>query len=510
MKKPNDRSKQHMRASCLTGLLATLVATSAAGADPAASDDSITIYSRMQAGAVSADLYRPSSAHQPGGRVPGYAIVKHQRSYDIDRGRGSLRVSDVAALIDPTTVTFSSLDQPDTRVLEQSFQFDLVSQSKLLQRYLGQRIAVEQPRGDFVDLAEGTLLGIGDGLTLQLDDGSVQSLRSYGSVRFPQLPGGLITRPTLEWLLESPAAGHQQTRISYETGGMTWWADYNVVLDDAAECSMDLSAWVSIVNQSGASYPDARLKLIAGDVNRATPVSLRRDVVHKMAMAEEAADFSEKAFFEYHLYTLGRRTSLPNNSTKQIQLLDTARGIRCAKELVFAPTLGNRYFGYQQLDQDYGRYGRGDISVYLRLRNETSNQLGMPLPAGRIRVNQQDSADGSLEFIGEDVIDHTPRNEEVLIKMGNAFDVVGERVQTDFRVDLRSRQLWESFEIRLRNHKDDGVSINVLENLYRAANWKIENASHRHSKESAHRISFDVEVPAGGESVLRYTAHYSW
>jgi hypothetical protein len=212
-------------------VISTLCLGTAAAAEPADSDDSITIYSSMQAGAVSPDLYRPVSGRHFGAQVPGYAIIRHDRPYDIEKGLHSLRVTDVAALIDPTTVTFSSLDNPQTRVIEQSFQFDLVSQAKLLQRYLGQRVTVELPRGDHVDLAEGILLGVGDGLTLQMDDGSVQAIRSYGNIRFSELPGGLITKPTLEWLLDSPARGAQDTRISYETRGMTWWTDYNIFYD---------------------------------------------------------------------------------------------------------------------------------------------------------------------------------------------------------------------------------------------------------------------------------------
>jgi len=494
----------------LTLAISTLCTGAAAAAGVSDSNDSITIYSSMQPGAVSPDLYRPVSGRQYGGQVPGYAIIRHDRSYDIEKGPHSLRVTDVAALIDPTTVTFSSLNEPRTRVLEQSFQFDLVSQAKLLQRYLGQRVTVEQPRGDHVDLAEGILLGVGDGLTMQMDDGSVQAMRSYGNIRFSQLPGGLITKPTLEWMLDSPARGSQETRISYETRGMTWWTDYNIIYDESKNCTMDLSAWVSIINQSGASYDDAKLKLIAGDVNRAEQKQPRREAVYKMAVAEDSASFVEKSFFEYHLYTLGRRTSLPDKSTKQIQLMPAAHGIKCDKELVFAPTMNMPYFGYQQFDQEYGRYGNSDVNVYLRFSNEKSQQLGIPLPAGRIRVNQVDPADGSLEFIGEDVIDHTPRNEDVLIEMGNAFDVVGERKQTDFRVDTRTRNLWESFEIRLRNHKDEAVEVAVLENLYRTANWKIENASQAHRKETSNRIRFDVTVPSEAEGVIRYTVHYSW
>jgi hypothetical protein len=168
------------------------------------------------------------------------------------------------------------------------------------------------------------------------------------------------------------------------------------------------------------------------------------------------------------------------------------------------------WYGYEQLDQEYGRYGNGEVNVYLRFANDEKSHLGVPLPAGRVRVNQVDAADGSLEFIGEDVIPHTPRNEDVLIRMGNAFDVVGERTQTEFRIDTRSRNLWESFEIKLRNHKDATVDIVVLENLYRASNWKIEDPSQPFEVENSNRIRFKAQVPSEGEAAIRYTAHYSW
>ena len=488
-----------------------LCAAPAWSQDPV-SDDSVTIYSRMQPGAVSPDLYRPTGGHQFGGNVPGYAIVRHDRSYEIPRGVSKLRVTDVAALIDPTTVTFTSRDVPETRVIEQSFQFDLVSQAKLMERFLGERITVEQVRGDTVDLIEGVLLGLGDGLTLRLDDGSIQALRNWGNVRFSQLPGGLITRPTLEWMLDSPRADEQQVRIAYETQGMTWWADYNLTYTEmgANRCELDLSAWVSIINQSGAGYLNSRVKLIAGDVHRAEMGQQQRDAVYRMAAVPEAEGFQEKAFFEYHLYTLGRRSDLPNNSTKQIQLMPSAMGVDCSKELVFAPTMGFGWYGYQQLDQNYGGTGEADVNVYLRFANEEAQGLGVALPAGRIRVSQLDEADDSLEFIGEDVIDHTPRNEDVLIEMGNAFDVVGERVQTDFRVDTRTRNLWETFEITLRNHKEEAVDVIVLENLYRAANWEIENPSQEYEKETSNRIRFEVSIAPEEEKAITYTAHYSW
>ena len=492
---------------------AVTAALTAPLATPVTADDSVTIYSSLRPGAVPPELYRPVAGRQAYGQVPGYGVVRHDRRYDIERGVSTLRVTDVAALIDPTTVTFTSLDVPATRVLEQNFQFDLVSQQRLLQRFIGERIVVEQFRGEQIDEIEGRLLGIADGLTLEMDDGSIRAVRSYGNLRFPELPGGLNTKPTLEWMLSSPRGGEQDMRLSYETQGMTWWADYNLVLDETDGCSIDLTSWVSIINQSGASYENARLKLIAGDVHRAEPAAPNRQVVARMAMAESmdaAAGFEEKAFFEYHLYTLGRPADLPDRSTKQLELIPATDGIACQKELVYYPTKQLGWWGYQQLDQGYGVTGPGDVDVYLRFENSEDNGLGVPLPAGRIRVNQLDPADDSLEFIGEDTLDHTPRNEDVLIEMGEAFDIVGERKVTNYRIDTSRKQLWETVEIKLRNHKDDDAEVIVLENLYRALNWELVNVSHDWDKENAHQARWALEVPADGETVLTYTAHYSW
>ncbi len=479
----------------------------------AESENSVTIYSRAQPGAVPAELYRPvAGRNRYGGQIPGFAMVRHERDYTIDKGLSQLRVTDVAALIDPTTVAFQSLSDPSTRVLEQSFEYDLVGNDKLLERYLGETIVVEQTRGDQVDTVEGRLLGTGGGLIIQLADGSIQTLNHYSAIRFPQLPGGLITKPTLVWLLNSRASGEQRTRISYQTDGMTWWADYNAVLDESDGCRVDLSAWVSIINQSGTGYPKAKLKLIAGDVHRAQPnIKHDRRMVARMEIAEmDAGGFSEKEFFEYHLYTLSRPTDLPDRSTKQLELFPTAQNVRCDKELVFAPSRQIRYYGGTSLDQNYGRSLQSDIGVFLRFKNEKDNKLGVPLPAGRVRVSQLDDDDGSLEFIGEDIIDHTPKDETILIELGNAFDVVGERRQTDFRIDTRTRQLWESFEVKLRNHKSEDVTVAVIESLFRAANWEIQSPSQSFTKLDAHTIRFDADIPKDGETTITFTVHYTW
>jgi hypothetical protein len=276
---------------------------------------------------------------------------------------------------------------------------------------------------------------------------------------------------------------------------------------------LDLSAWVSIINQSGATFPDAKLKLIAGDVHRAEapPQPLMDKRVLEMAVASDAAGFEQKSFFEFHLYTLGRPATLPNNSTKQIELFDQARQIPAKKVMLYyGSNMGPYTYPSPMTDRDLGVQSNKKVDVYLEFKNDKQFGLGVPLPAGRIRVSQLDAADTSLEFIGEDKIDHTPKDETVRVKLGSAFDVVGERRQTDFAVDTKARWLEEAFEIKLRNHKDQPVDVLVKENLYRWNNWKILSKTADFTKEDARTITFPVKVAKDGETILRYRVRYTW
>ena len=452
-------------------------------------------------------------------RSPGYAIVKHERQIKLDDRRSTVRFTDVASQIDPTTVSFTSLTDPSrTQVLEQNFEFDLVSTDKLLQRYLDREITVLQARADEVATLSGKLLSSAGGLILQTADGGVEIVSGYSNIRLPELPGGLITKPTLVWDVFTQKPGPHRVRVTYETKAMTWWTDYNVVFTEGKDANsglLDIGAWVTIINQSGATYPDAKLKLIAGDVHRAPQPEYRaRGKMARMAgapTAEMTLGFEEKAFFEYHLYTLGRPTTLPDNSTKQIELFPPARTVPCEKVLLYYG-LGSRYpiYGRPMTDRSFGVQCNKKIDIYLRLKNEEKIGMGMPLPSGRIRVSQLDPADDSLEFIGEDKIDHTPKDEEILIKLGSAFDVVGERRQTDFSVDTRRDWMDETVEIKLRNHKDEPVKVIVKENLYRWTNWKITEKSHPYEKADARTIHFPVTVDKDGEVTIRYTVHYWW
>ncbi len=484
----------------------------------------LTIYSTATPGSVPPELYRPvvgagNRGVQAWNRIPGYALVKQERSVGLSQGRSTIRFTDVAAQIDPTTVSFKSLTDPaGTRVLEQNYEFDLVSTAKLMERFLDRMITVDQIQGDKVETITGSLLSTDGGLVLKTSDGGIQVVRHYANVRFPELPGGLITKPTLVWDVATQRPGDHRTRVTYETKAVTWWSDYNIVFTEGNNANsglLDIGAWVSIINQSGATYGDAKLKLIAGDVNRAPqPQPSMRRMKRGIAMAESAmmdTGFQEKSFFEYHLYTLGRPTTLPDNSTKQIELFPAARNVPCEKVMVYYG-LASRYpyYGSPMTDRNFGVQSNKKVDIYLRFKNEKKIGMGMPLPSGRIRVSQRDKADDTLEFIGEDVIDHTPKNEEVLIKLGSAFDVVGERKQIDFKVDSRRDWMDETIEIKLRNHKEEPVKVIVKENLYRWTNWTIAESTHPHEKIDSRTIHFPIDVEKDGEVTIRYTVHYSW
>lgn len=481
---------------------------------PAPAQTAITIYSSAQPGTINPQVFRSGGE---GATVPGYALVREEREFALRSGRNALRVSDVPALIDPTTVAFASLTDPKTtRVIEQNFEFDLTSPAKLLSRYLERDIAVEQARGNTVNTFNGTLLGTQGGLTLRQADGSVRIVTDHSGVRLPSLPGGLIAKPTLVWDVETSTAGAHRARFSYQTGGMTWWTDYNVAYSEPrpGACRLDVGAWVTIVNQSGASFPEARLKLIAGDVQRAQPryPAVQSAPMAKAMAADRAEGFAEKAFFEYHLYTLGRTTSLAQNATKQIELFPRAAGVGCEKTLVYYGQAGAYpYYGSPMTDRNYGNQSNRKVDVYLRFRNSAANGLGVPLPAGKLRVSKLDPADDSLEFIGEDLIDHTARDETVQVKLGSAFDVVGERRQVDFRIDTSARWIEEDIEVKVRNQKpDESVAVVVKENLYRWSNWTLLRKTHDFTKEDARTIHFPLRIAPKAEAVVRYTVRYSW
>ena len=462
-------------------------------------------------------LAAPASALEVTVYNSNLGLVKETRPFTLTGGVNDVSVVDVAAQIDPTSVHFKSLTAPESvSVLEQDFRYDLISQEKLMQRYLG--VAIELQRyglnGDRKEVVKGTLLAAAGGRILRVGDKLV--LNPQGEAILPELPEGLLTKPTLMWKLNSKKAGEHTGEISYLTGGLSWNADYVLVVDKD-DAKADLNAWVTVSNNSGATYKDARLKLVAGDVHRA-PVpmaapAMRGYAAKAMNMAMEADGMTEKSFFEYHLYSLGRLTTLADNSSKQVEMASAAN-VPVRKLFTYdgaAGYVGWNYFGDSGYwDPGYGMGGSNKkVSVLFELENKKQNNLGIALPKGRVRVYKKDD-DGSLQLAGEDAIDHTPKDEKVRVKMGEAFDVVGERKRANYVSDYKGRKFEETFEIKLRNHKESDATVTVVEHLYRWTNWKIVDSSAKFVKKDAQTIEFEVPVKKDGETVVTYTVKYSW
>lgn len=432
-----------------------------------------------------------------------FALVKDQRYLEFDKGINKIEFKDVAALIEPTSVHFVSVTSPAScNILEQNYEYDLVNASKLLFKYIDKKIKVVTKEGDVYD---GTLLSYDEGqLVIQTSNGLAMIARpeNIKQIAFDKLPEGLITKPTLIWLIDSKNRGKQLTEVSYLTNGVNWYCEYVAVLDKDDK-NLDLDGWVSIDNKCGATYENAKLKLIAGEVKRAQD-KLRYEAKGEVMLREaEAPQFEEKAFFEYHMYTLQRTTTLKDNQTKQVSLLNAA-GVPIKKEFIFDPSKGQYHWWYYS---DNKETLKEKIRVELEFVNSKNNNLGMPLPKGKVKVYKKDT-DGSLQFIGEDAIDHTPKDEKLRLYIGDAFDIVGERTRKDFKTEYRTA--YETFEIVLRNHKDGDVEVKVDEKLWRYTSWEIVKTSADYEKKDATTIEYLAKVPKNGEAKISYTVKYWW
>jgi hypothetical protein len=421
-------------------------------------------------------------------------LVKDQREVKLAKGTGELLFMDVASDIIPASVSIKSLINPNSlAVLEQNYEYDLLNPQKLLDKYVGKEVKLYQknPYTEREETVTATLLSNNGGPIFKI--GNDITFGYPGRIIFPGVPPNLIARPTLVWLLENSLAKPQLLEASYLTNGINWRADYVVTLNNKDDRA-DLAGWVTIDNKSGATYENASLKLVAGDVNR-----VREEPVYgallKAGRAELAREpqFKEEGFFEYHIYMLQRTSTIKDNQTKQIQLVQ-ASDIPVKKELIF---------------QGKGFYYRGPsgetvsnqkVGVFLKIVNKRENHLGIPLPKGTVRVYKQDG-DGSLQFVGEDAIDHTAKDEKVKIKLGEAFDVVGSRKQTDWK-KIASDTYEAAFEISLRNHKKENVTVKVVEPI--PGDWTMLSSSHEFTKTEAHLAEFNIPVPKDKEVKLTY------
>jgi hypothetical protein len=436
----------------------------------------------------------------------GLALVKETRTLQLAEGVQSVTIPGVAALIDPTSVQFRSLTDPaGTAVLEQNFEYDVVGTDKLLEKYVNQPIQVITADGTVYD---GTLLnGAGD-IILQDNTGKVQVV-SRDQVRdftFPQLPEGLSTKPTLSWLVDAQKAGTQDAEITYLTNGIGWQANY-VALLSADNKQMDLNGWITLDNHSGATYEGAKLKLVAGAVHQASQPQAKMALETAMGTPQAAPAVQQRNFFEYYLYEIQRPVTIKDKQTKQIEFV-TAPGVPTEKFFVYDGTQNYNFFGSLQADPTYGaNTGVSQVKTMLQF-NTGKEGTNAELPAGIVRVYQQD-VDGSSLLIGEDNISHTAKDEDVRLYLGDAFDIEGTRVQTDFK-KVGNNVIEESYEITVRNHKTEDVEVRVDEHLFRWSDWEIVKESAQHAKLDAQTVEWRVKVPAGGESKVTYTVRYTW
>jgi hypothetical protein len=433
------------------------------------------------------------------------ALVRDVRQIHLASGTFPLRFEDVAASIMPATVHFRSLTEPaKLAVVEQNYEYDLLDAQKLLQKYVGREITLV--RGE----QEANSTKWVETKAVLLADNNSQPVWKIGNeivtgmptnwYRFSELPGNLYSRPTLVWTLDNRGAEAQKVEASYLTNNLSWNADY-VLTIAREEKTSDLDGWVTLTNNSGASYENAKLQLVAGEVHQvATAVLMPKAGIRVDAAVPAPPQFEQEAMSEYHLYTLGRRTSIQNNESKQISLL-SGTGVPVEK---FLAVEGQPY--YYRNQQAIGNAIPEPVKVYYRFKNEEKGGLGMPLPAGTVRVYQADSK-GGIQFVGEDHIHHTPKDETVKIYIGNAFDIVCERKQTDYK-KLASNVFEMEYQITLRNHKDVPVTVEAREPI--GGDWEVVNSNLKWTKLDATTISFDIPVDKDGTATLDYRVRVKW
>ncbi|MDO8285880.1 MAG: DUF4139 domain-containing protein [Rhodoferax sp.] len=431
------------------------------------------------------------------------ALVKDQRKLSLKRGASSLAFRDVSARMRPETALMRSTSAPGSvSVLEQNFDFDLLTPQKLLEKYVGRSVSIirTNPATGVETTEQAQVLSANAGVVLKI--GNRIETGIPGRIIYGDVPPNLRDRPTLVMSLDNAGAQQQDLELSYLTGGLAWKADYVVELN-TTEDKLDISGWVTLTNTSGATYRNAKLQLVAGDVNQVTPVmqgAVRTMAAPAPAMAKARSEMVEESLFEYHLYTLTRPTTIAENQTKQVSLL-SASGVPARKELLLK---GNDYY-YQS---SYGELGQKiKVGVFVEFDNKESAQLGMPLPKGIIRVYKKDKA-GNAQFIGEDRVDHTPKNEKVRLKLGDAFDVTADKKQTDFKKlggTSKYNYVFESaYEVLLKNAKKEAVTVTVQEPM--PGDWQVQSESHPHTKNSSNTAVWKVSVPAEGSTKLVYRA----
>ena len=504
---------------------------------------------------LSLALSRPTFAQSPppSSDVPAltiynqnFAVIRQTVPLTLKVGLNHVTVNDITVHVEPDSVILRDPSGGRTlEVREQNYRADPLTQDLLLSLYEGQTIPFLVNHGDHTDTVPGKIIrsgyvphssaystygqqyysqqqayassNEGMGQPIIQVDGKIQ-FGLPGQPLFPALPDDSILKPTLDWTVETDKAGPVNAELAYITGGMTWSASYNVVAPETGTGTMDLVGWVTMDNQSGKTFENCRIKLMAGDVSKIQPNNIytfARDNNVSVPISDSGSPpVTEQAFDEYHLYTLPNATTLRDRETKQVEFV-RSQGIKYTQIYVYdgAYIDPSQYNGWTydniRNNQGYGTQSNPKVAVMREFVNSTANGLGIPLPKGRVRFYKRD-ADGQLEFTGENVIDHTPKDETLRIYTGNAFDLTGERTQTDFKSDYNNRMVDESFSIKVRNHKTEPVEVRIVEHLYRGATWAIAAHSHTFLKTDAHTIEFRVTLAPNEEKIVTYTAHYTW
>ena len=461
-----------------------------------------------------------------------FFVARERLPMDLKAGVNHVEFVGIAAHLEPDSVILRDPNGRALQILEQNYRNDPISQELLLSFYEGKTIDFLVQRGEKQETVRGKIVRSGYIPSTGFNNGYPQPglgqplIEVDGVLRFglpgvplfPALTGDSILKPTLSWEIQTNDPGKFNAEISYVSGGMSWQADYNLVVSDKPNAKadlLDMIGWVTMRNQSGKTFENATIKLLAGDVNKIQEAGIAGRVYAAAKAADEASMqpvVREKSFDEFHLYTLERPATLHDQETKQVEFVN-AGGINAQRIYVYDGAKTDQY-GYYNAEQvrnepSYGTQSNPKVWVMEEFKNSAANHLGMALPKGKLRFYRRDT-DGRLEFVGENTIDHTPKDETIRVYTGNAFDVVGERKRTTFHVDSSQKWMDESFEIRVRNHKKEAVNVRVVEHLYRWTNWKMVESSTSFQKKDAQTAEFPITIAPDGEEVVTYTVHYSW
>jgi len=422
-------------------------------------------------------------------------VIRDIRNFNIKSGISEINMTDVAQMIDPTSVNIKF----DGQVLEQNYRYDLVSLLKILEKYIDKSVSMISEQGKPI---EGTLLSINNTqIVLRTTSGGLLMIPDISKYQITvgSLPEGLITKPTLVWKISSKNDGNKEIELSYQTQGMNWHAEYVAVLDKN-DTKIDLNSWVSIENNSGATYPQAVLKLIAGDVNLIQPQPFRAyiDYLEKNAATYEAPpqQFEEKAFFEYHIYNLKNPTTINQNETKQISLFE-AKNVNVRKKYLYRSGSYYRYY--------YFSNQTNKVAVVIEFENNEKNGLGMPFPKGKVRLYKSDGQ--SLEFIGEDMVDHTPKDEKIKLKVGDAFDIVAEEKELD-QNRISDKVFEYTYEVKIKNRKNENIEVEVERTL--GSDWQILSSNIPYEKKDSQTVIFKVKVDKNKEQTLNFKVRYAY